>query len=302
MTWEDLLISTYFVVCENRQSLSYQNERNSNNIPVFTDEEIMTIYLFCTIDNIGHGSIKQMYNYADRHLRSWFKNLPKYEAFNGRLIRLSSSFSLLSDIIMSSLCAQNADYQTSMREYIVDSLPIMLAKGKRAAKGKVAWPIANLGYCATKAIYYHGCKFHAAGLMSSQKRLPMLAAAAITKASVHDNIAFKENLAPSCVNSKVYADSAYCDQAAAPELLENYNVTVCPIQKRIKGQEALFFAQKVQNTAISTIRQPIEGFFNWLIEKTNIQNASKCRSTNGLLTHIAGKIAASAVFLLIFNS
>ncbi len=30
---------------------------------------------------------------------------------------------------------------------------------------------------------------------------------------------------------------------------------------------------------VSKVRQPIEGFFNWLIEKTDFQRASKVRST-----------------------
>jgi hypothetical protein len=63
----------------------------------------------------------------------------------------------------------------------------------------------------------------------------------------------------------------------------------------------LFFDQKLHNTAISSLRQPIEGFFNWFIEKTDIQNASKTRVTKGVLTHIYGKIAAASVFLAIFN-
>ena len=30
--------------------------------------------------------------------------------------------------------------------------------------------------------------------------------------------------------------------------------------------------------AVSSVRQPIESFFNWLIQKTDIQNATKVRS------------------------
>ncbi len=45
--------------------------------------------------------------------------------------------------------------------------------------------------------------------------------------------------------------------------------------------------------AVSAVRQPIESLFNWLIEKTDIQRASKVRSTNGLLVHVFGKIAAA---------
>ena len=92
------------------------------------------------------------------------------------------------------------------------------------------------------------------------------------------------------------------DKAAADELATLYKVTLCPIQKRVRGQNTLHYDQVCQNTAVSRIRQPIEGLFNWLIERTGIQIASKCRSTKGVLFHIYGKIAASAIFLLLFNS
>ncbi len=52
--------------------------------------------------------------------------------------------------------------------------------------------------------------------------------------------------------------------------------------------------------AVSKVRQPIEAFFNWLIEKTDFQKASKVRSTKGLMVHVFGKIAA-AFISLIFN-
>jgi len=55
------------------------------------------------------------------------------------------------------------------------------------------------------------------------------------------------------------------------------------------------------SNSVSKVRQPIESLFNWLIEKTDIQRASKVRSTNGLLVHVFGRIAAAYIFL-IFNS
>jgi len=50
--------------------------------------------------------------------------------------------------------------------------------------------------------------------------------------------------------------------------------------------------------AVSSVRQPIESLFNWLIEKTDIQRASKVRSTKGLLTFICGRIAPAFISLI----
>ena len=51
------------------------------------------------------------------------------------------------------------------------------------------------------------------------------------------------------------------------------------------------------DTSISHLRQPIEGFFNWLHEKTGIQTASKVRSLKGLLLHIFARLSAALLSL-----
>ena len=59
-----------------------------------------------------------------------------------------------------------------------------------------------------------------------------------------------------------------------------------------KALEDLFSA------AVCRMRQPIESLFNWLIQKTDIQNASKVRSTKGLLLHIFGRLAAAVLSVI----
>ena len=57
-------------------------------------------------------------------------------------------------------------------------------------------------------------------------------------------------------------------------------------------------ANDLFSTAVSRVRQPIESLFNWLIQKTDIQRASKVRSAKGLLIHIFGKIASAFINLI----
>ncbi|HAQ20955.1 MAG TPA: transposase [Prolixibacteraceae bacterium] len=76
--------------------------------------------------------------------------------------------------------------------------------------------------------------------------------------------------------------------------------------KAVKGQvEALKqwnkTASDLLTTAVSKIRQPIESLFNWLIEKTDIQRASKVRSTKGLMVNVFSRLALTYI-ALIFNS
>ena len=62
-------------------------------------------------------------------------------------------------------------------------------------------------------------------------------------------------------------------------------------KQRIKAANDLF------STAVSKVRQPVEAIFNWLIEKTDIQRASKVRSTKGLMLHVVGRLTAAFIKL-----
>jgi hypothetical protein len=57
-------------------------------------------------------------------------------------------------------------------------------------------------------------------------------------------------------------------------------------------------ATDLYSRAVSRIRQPVESLFNWLIEKADIQKASKVRSTKGLTLHAYGRLAAAYITLL----
>lgn len=52
-----------------------------------------------------------------------------------------------------------------------------------------------------------------------------------------------------------------------------------------------FFTGDTMSAFVSSVRQPIESFFNWLSDLTNIQAASKVRSSQGLLLHFFGRVA-----------
>jgi hypothetical protein len=45
--------------------------------------------------------VKQIYEYARDHLRSWFPLLPSYEAFNMRLNRMEEAFKFISKVTIS---------------------------------------------------------------------------------------------------------------------------------------------------------------------------------------------------------
>lgn len=288
------LIQLYVWVCQiyDKHSVLKVQRMSNNNQPDFTDQELVTIYLFGHLQ--GHFQQRRIYNYIRGHWMAWFPNLPSYQAFNYRLNQLSPSFALLLDELLTQL-ANNSPETT---DYVLDSLPIILAKGSRADTAKVAREVANKGFCSTKKLFYHGVKLHLCGRRRIQQ-LPLPQALALTAASVHDLTAFRQEVEPPACGI-LFADKAYKDEATKAELAKR-QVELCTPDKCLRGQEKEAAYNSLWSRFVSAMRQPIESLFNWLIQRSGIQEASKVRSTNGLLVHCYGKLTVCC-FRLLFNS
>ena len=294
MCWETRLIKSYLFVNQVfKEKLQYYCQRMSNNrSPELTDEEVVTIYLWGIMQN--RIRIKDIYNYTDNHLRDWFPDLPSYQAYVTRLNRLEDVFAPLVEELQKYFPMNNLKNASRL----VDSMPIILAQEKRSQRAKVAKNLANKGYCGSKDYYYHGVKLHILGL-KRKGTLPLPDYVGLTPASNHDLSAFRQ-ITPYIHDCEVYADKAYIS-ALEKEFLEAQNTALLTPVKKAKGQENLFLFEQLLSTSVSRVRQPIESLFNWIQEKTNIQVASKVRSSKGLIVHVFGRLAA-AFFLLAFNS
>lgn len=90
------LISIYFFMCDLYDTnLSHTCQRFSNNAnPEFTNQEIMTIYLFAGFEQ-QYFSVKHIHAFAKDYLGDWFPKLPGYKAFSARLNLLSAAFQTL---------------------------------------------------------------------------------------------------------------------------------------------------------------------------------------------------------------
>ena len=98
----------------------------------------------------------------------------------------------------------------------------------------------------------------------------------------------------------LFGDKAYRDQATK-QALAAQRTTICTPDKKEKAQKVYKVGQSgLWSRFVSQMRQPIESFFNWLLEKTDIQHAAKVRSSEGLQVHCYGKLTA-AFYLLCFN-
>lgn len=282
MDWLSNIISLYLQISEYYEStLQYFCERFSNNSnPVFTDQEVITIYLMGIIE--GRRKIKDIYHHAKSYWNDLFPNLPSYAAFNHRLNRLEDVFPVLLGCYQHRL--PHAIYD-QIKPRVVDSMPIIMAQNNRRFKACVASELADKsGYCAAKNLYYYGVKLHV--LASYQiGSMPIPESIGLTHAGMNDGKAYELI----CHDPKVKQYTKFGDKAYPASQETN---TYTPIKKE-KGQAYLDAADQLYSTAISKIRQPVESMNNWIQEKTGIEIASKVRSTKGLLVHVFGRLCAA---------
>jgi Transposase DDE domain len=181
-------------------------------------------------------------------------------------------------------------------DQIIDSLPVMLASHGHSYSAKVARERANVGFCAAKKLRFHGVRLHLTAARRNG-RLPLPTKVWLVAASHHDSKAVKEQT-PVIAADALFGDLAYLDKELIALLATQNTQLLTPIKKPKDGN--LTEKEEYHNRLVSKFRQPIESLFNWIIEKTNIQKASKVRSTDALLIHCWGKLAV-AFFLLVFN-
>ena len=289
---ENQLIQIYLLVCQiydSHSSLKFQ--RASNFKPVFRDEEIIAIYLFGQLnEKFNH---RRIHRFIREYWLEWFPQLPSYQAFNRRLNLLADNFQSLFTHLLHTL---HLNPPLASEDFLIDSMPVMLASGSRSKRGRVALEIAKTGFCATKQMNFHGIRVH---LLANRQAgtLPLPARIWLKEGNVHDLTVLREiaDELPSAIN--LFADKAYADANFKRELESRQISLLTPIKKPKK--EDLSARQKRFSKTVSSFRQPIESFFKWLIDKTDIQRASQVRSTEGLLIHCLGKLTF-ALFLLNF--
>ncbi len=295
MDWQSQLINVYLTTCKFFSQLSpyifLKISPNSN--PSFTDEEAISIYIFGILQN--QKTVKSIHDFTKNFLANWFPNLPSYEGFLFRLNNLDQVFPELSTKLLQDE-KFNQHQNNSEKLIVVDSLPIMMAKNSRAYKCRTAKDIASIGYCSSKDTYYYGLKLH---LIANHKSHTLASPRLMktTAARTHDLSAIKKELS-SIKDVQILGDKAYGDQKTKKKLNHIGSDLHTPV-KLSKFKKTLTEDEKVYSKSVSSIRQSIEILFHWLIEVSDIQIASKVRSSKGLLVHVYGRFSA-CLFRYIF--
>lgn len=273
----------YCAICDiYRNRLAAVAQRFSNNFcPKFTDEECMTVYIFGIIER--KPTVKAIHAFAKDYYADWFPELPDYPAFNKRVCYLNEAFMELVAALV-----DRTEIPAQKIYCLLDSMPVVVAKGPRSGRAKVAADLCDKGYNATKDMYFYGVKLHSVGL-KVPGALPLPLVFDVTRASVHDLPAAKDYL-QSAQNMTIVGDKAFCDESWRKELKSRGIELFTPI-KPAKGQQ-LDAADRLFSSAVSRAKQAIESFFNWIQERTNIQSASRVRSGKGLISFLFARLAA----------
>jgi len=282
----------YLLVChiyDTRSETCFQRLSN-NSQPSFTDQELVTIYLFGHLQGVFEK--KAIHKLIDHYWHHYFPRLPAYQTFSARLNLLEQTFQTIGGYLQK-IVAENFEPEI---DRIIDSLPVMLAKGGHAYSARVARDVSDIGYCASKRMYFHGVRLHTIA-QRRFGRIPLPSHVWLREGSCHDlrSVREQEVYLP---NSSLIGDKAFPDPTFQTHLKEQRTTLYAP-RKKPKGKE-LSKTEKYYNRLVSKLRQPIESLFNWLIDRTDIQRAGTVRSTQGLMIHCFGKLTF-AMFLLVFN-
>lgn len=289
---ENQLIQLYLFVCQiyDTHSETCFQRLSNNRKPVFTDQELVTIYLFGHLNKMFQK--KQIHQFIKHYWLDYFPQLPTYQSFVARLNQMQETFQTIGQMLSASLQKR----LTPEFDHIIDSFPVMLAANGHAYAAVVARDIASVGYCAAKKTYFHGVRLHCIAQKRFQQ-LPVPSQIWLCEAGVHDLKAASQQQIE-LARTTLFGDLAYPEPGFEKQLQKQQSKLCVPVKKPKGGQ--LSEIEKYHNRLISKFRQPIESFFNWLNERTGLQRASKVRSSDALMIHCWGKLSF-AFFLLVFN-
>lgn len=287
MDWQIHLSTLYLEVCNAYcEYLKHNVVRmsNPNQNPDFTDEEALCVYLWGRMNR--HTYHSDIHRFTDRHLRHLFPKLPSYVQFVTRLNRLWPVLNTRIERLQARLA-----FDPLGSTFVLDSFPIMLAKGSRSAQAKVAKELANQGDCASKDTWYHGVKVH---VFAQRQRghLSVPGSVSLSSAAEHDLVTWRA-LSQSAYNLELFADKAYGDTKMQAHLRAESNVQCWIPVKTSRAKTSLSIPEQGLATAIAKVRQPIEAFFAWVDKLTHVQDAAHVRSAQGLYVHLYGAFAVA---------
>lgn len=230
--------------------------RHRKNIEQALLQDVTVLALMCWQVTLGIESQRAFY----RLLISLGLSMPERSRFNRICQQTGSLFGLIRNGLLQ-------DELPSVTYTIIDSLPIPLCQPIRNHRAKVFRTKADIGYNATKRIWFYGFKGHFQVTDSG-----IVVAYTITKASLHDIKAVK-TLISQYFSPIILADLGYLSRTLHEELKHKNIWFWTPRRKNMKKRK---FDERLLNRQ----RRKIETVFSRLCNLFNIEH-NRARSFKG---------------------
>ena len=174
----------------------------------------------------------------------------------------------------------NQEVDLSGKILIIDSFPVPVCQPVRNYRVNIFHDMADIGYKATKKVYYYGFKVHA--IVSDDGYLLDYA---VTKASVHDAKETTELMANAHpVNHYLLGDEGYLGKDLAFKLKQMGYKLWTPYRKNMQG------AKERNDHQLMAIRRTIESDFS-LLSYYNAEN-NRARSLTGFQERLEAAVLA----------
>ncbi len=284
MSLEELFCVTFCVVDDYYQLLFGSQKalrRSPNGDPEFADSEVIAIALVGELK--GENSERAWWRSVSKNYRYLFPHLCSRTRYGRRLRRLK--------LVMESI-RQQFLFQLDVpcdRTRLVDSFPLRLLRLPRLSGSTCPFEYAaNVGYCASLKEYYYGFKCH---LLTDPRGIPV--AFILTPAAPHDSqglpLLLEEliELGMHHLTIIIIGDKAYIGEEYARKLHQYYGIELHAIQRHPEKD----LPETGLNELLRKVRKQIETA-NAVLTETFNANWTYCRSVQGLLTKMIGKLTA----------
>lgn len=203
----------------------FQRTSHNPDTGKISDEEIITIYWFGHLNQ--RFEKKALHQLIQTHWFHYFAKLPSYQRLVARVNRLATSFHTLGAYLQERLPAVAAPEV----EQVMDSLPVLLARGGHADTARVALERADVGSCASQKQWFHGVRWHTV----AQRRAGRLACAQqiwLRAGSCHEVRSVKEQEI-GLPRTTLLGDSAYGEAALRAPLAAQGTTLHTPLKKPV---------------------------------------------------------------------
>jgi Transposase DDE domain len=245
--------------------------------PKFSDTELIALSI--TSETLSIDSENLLFIKLNTEYKKQFPNLINRSKYNIRRRNLFLKIEEVRKMIAEKIT-------TSENIFIIDSMPLEVAKLARANRAKICRDdfesSPDKGFCASQNTYFYGYKLH--GLCSING---VFTSYDLTKASVHD-IHYLNDVREQIKNAYVLGDKGYLSEEIQIDLFHSENIILeTPLRSNQKNY-------KKQPYILRKSRKRIETLFSQLCDQFMIQR-NYAKSFSGFRTRIISKISALTI-------